>query len=202
MRACTIRPRERKKKYSFAILLILLIQGRIEAQDATSSFDALVSARTLEEGEEVVVTYVDGGESREERAGVVALGSDRIVLRIDEQEIALPEASVRTIVREGDSIWDGARRGGLIVGGIGLGIGGVAAATACRNEGGGCGDVILAAAGIGAGLGFLTGLALDASRKDRITLYQAPGLVSMTRPWVVAPFFTPDRQGIFVGFRF
>jgi hypothetical protein len=184
------------------VVLILLTQGRIEAQDAASSFDALASARTLEQGDEVVVTHVTGGESREETAQVVALDNDRIVLQIDEQEIVLPEAAVSTIVREGDSIWDGARRGGLIIGGIGLGIGAVAAATACGNEGGGCGDVVLAAAGIGAGLGFLTGLALDATPKDHTTLYEAPGLVSMTRPWVVAPLDARDRRGLFVGFRF
>ena len=189
------RPR---KSVLLTFLLALSFHGA-GAQSPVSSFEILVSEETLGPGERVVVTHTAAGVPREDRGDVLDLSEDRIVLQIDERQLELSEFEVRTIVREGDSIWDGTGNGALIGGGIGALVYALTAATACSNEGSPCPKVALGLVGIGASLGALAGLAVDANSKDRQTLYQAP---TATRAFVIAPFHAPGRTGVFVGLRF
>ena len=145
--------------------------------------------RRLETGDRVVVTDAEGMEVRGRAA---AASSASLTLDVKGTTRQFDATSVRQVRRDGDPLWNGLAIGAA----IGL-LGNLLIDDRCTGQPPTCEDkqiperIAFAAAATTAGAG------IDALHRDRRTLYEAPGRVTIT----VVPILTVRRQALLLVIR-
>jgi hypothetical protein len=144
----------------------------------------------LEPGTRVSVTDAGGTEVR---GRVSSLSASSLTLNVAEALRQFDPADVRDVRRDGDPLWNGLA--------IGAGVGVLGAAlpdNRCSGQPPRCDDKQVPERVTFAVVAITTGIAVDAWRRDRRSLYGAPGRVTLR----IIPAFTPHRRSLAFAFVF
>ncbi len=177
-----------------ASIVLLTLASEGQAQTVATSFEALRSNLTLQEGESVRITD-DTGRKFDAKVAGISEHSIAVIERGVRREIS--EMSVHEIRHRKRDVW----WNGMLIGlGVGIAAAAVTTAAACQNDAECSTYTLLLALPVMGGIGAGAGAGIDFAIRKHETVYARPA--NSKRGLSIAPMFSKDGAGARLSFSF